>query len=87
MPGERNRLQTRTGSLFTFKFLPCLVTRAGKRIFSLGCVFTPLRRAVAGRFSLWGEGRTGSMLGVTPLIKNMERLLMERKINTGAIDS
>ena len=26
------------------------------------------------------------MLGVTPLIKNMERLLMERKINTGTID-
>ena len=50
-----------------------------------GCVFTPLRRCVAGRFSLWGEGRTGSMLGVTPLIKNMERLLMERKINTGTI--
>ena len=27
------------------------------------------------------------MLGVTPLIKNMERLLMERKINTGTIGS
>ena len=27
------------------------------------------------------------MLGVEPLIKNMERLLMERKINTGTIDT
>lgn len=35
-----------------------------------------------GRFSLWGEAKIGSMLGVEALIKNMERLLMERKINT-----
>lgn len=39
---------------------------------------------IGGRFSLWGEGKIGSMLGVEPLIKNMERLLLERKIDTDA---
>eukprot|EP01044_Picomonas_judraskeda_P012838 COSAG03_NODE_1880_length_3396_cov_33.248408_5_plen_145_part_00 len=39
---------------------------------------------IGGRASLWGEGTSGSMLGVTPLIKLMERLLMEQKINTDA---
>ena len=37
---------------------------------------------IGGRFSLWGEGKIGTMLGVDGLVENMERLLMERKINT-----
>jgi len=39
---------------------------------------------IGGRFSLWGEAKEGSMLGVTPLVNHMVRLLIERKINTDA---
>lgn len=53
-----------------------------------GTVWTPAgagkaqKPVIGGRFSLWGEGEVGSMLGVKALVRNMKRLLFERKINT-----
>lgn len=39
---------------------------------------------IGGRFSLWGEGKKGSMLGVKPMIENMKLLMLEGKISRSA---
>jgi hypothetical protein len=39
---------------------------------------------IGGRFSLWGEAKTGTMLGVRPMIGAMKLQLFERKITRDA---
>ena len=39
---------------------------------------------IGGRFSLWGEAKTGTMLGVRPMIEAMKLQLFERKITRDA---
>ena len=41
---------------------------------------TTKKPVVGARYSLWGEAKAGTMLGVKPLIFNMEKQLLERKI-------
>ena len=43
---------------------------------------TTKKPVVGGRLSLWGEAKTGSMLGVGPIILNMIKLLLLGKITT-----
>lgn len=39
---------------------------------------------VGGRFSLWGEAKIGTMLGVDAMVVQMVKLLLERKITKDA---